>query len=43
MLKTYWIATYQSIKNPEALAEYARISRPALKDIVGSLVPLLAA
>jgi uncharacterized protein (DUF1330 family) len=38
MPKTYWIATYQSVKDPEALAEYARISRPALEAMGGRVI-----
>jgi uncharacterized protein (DUF1330 family) len=30
MLKAYWIATYRSVKNPEALAAYAKLSGPAI-------------
>jgi uncharacterized protein (DUF1330 family) len=28
--KAYWVATYRSISNPEALAEYAKLAGPAL-------------
>jgi uncharacterized protein (DUF1330 family) len=28
--KAYWIATYRSIKDPEALAEYAKLAGPAI-------------
>jgi uncharacterized protein (DUF1330 family) len=28
--KAYWIATYRSIKDPEALAVYAKLAGPAL-------------
>ena len=31
MPKAYWISNYQSIHNPDALAEYATIAGPALK------------
>ena len=30
MAKAYWIATYRSISNPDALAAYAKIAGPAL-------------
>jgi uncharacterized protein (DUF1330 family) len=30
MAKGYWIATYFSISNPDALAEYAKLAGPAL-------------
>ena len=31
MPKTYWIATYRSIKNPDALAAYAKLAGPAIQ------------
>ena len=30
MAKAYWIASYRSIKDPEALAEYAKLAGPAI-------------
>jgi uncharacterized protein (DUF1330 family) len=30
MAKGYWIATYFSIANPDALAEYAKLAGPAI-------------
>lgn len=30
MAKAYWIACYRSIKNPDALAEYAKLAGPAI-------------
>ena len=30
MAKAYWISCYRSIKDPEALAAYARLAGPAL-------------
>jgi len=30
MAKAYWVATYRSISNPDALAEYAKLAGPAL-------------
>jgi|SRR3954468_16172509 uncharacterized protein (DUF1330 family) len=32
MPKAYWIATYRSVKNPDALAEYAKIAAPAMAE-----------
>ena len=31
MPKAYWIATYRSIDDPEALAAYAKLAAPALQ------------
>src|ERR1041384_7817607 len=31
MAKGYWIAVYRSIKNPDALAEYAKHAGPAIQ------------
>ena len=31
MAKAYWIATYRSISDPAALAEYAKIGGPAIQ------------
>jgi uncharacterized protein (DUF1330 family) len=31
MAKGYWVATYQSISNPDALAEYAKLAAPAIQ------------
>lgn len=31
MAKAYWIATYRSIKNPDALAAYAKLAAPAVQ------------
>ena len=30
MAKAYWVATYRSVSNPEALAAYAELSGPAI-------------
>jgi uncharacterized protein (DUF1330 family) len=30
MAKAYWIATYFSISNPDAMAEYAKLAGPAI-------------
>jgi uncharacterized protein (DUF1330 family) len=31
MAKAYWIAFYRSIKNPDALAAYAKLAAPAVQ------------
>ena len=31
MAKAYWVATYRSIKNPDALAAYAKSAGPAIQ------------
>ena len=31
MAKAYWIAVYRSIRNPEALAAYAKLAGPAIE------------
>ena len=30
MAKAYWVATYRSISNPDAMAAYAKLAGPAL-------------
>jgi uncharacterized protein (DUF1330 family) len=30
MAKAYWVATYRSIKDPDALSAYARLAGPAI-------------
>ena len=30
MAKAYWVTTYRSIKNPDALAAYAKLAGPAI-------------
>ena len=30
MAKAYWVTTYRSIKNPDALAAYAKLAGPAV-------------
>ncbi len=32
MAKGYWVATYKSVNDPNALAEYARIAAPAMAE-----------
>ena len=31
MAKGYWVATYRSVSNPDALAEYAKLAGPAIQ------------
>jgi uncharacterized protein (DUF1330 family) len=31
MAKGYWLSAYRSIKNPDALAEYAKLAAPAIQ------------
>jgi uncharacterized protein (DUF1330 family) len=31
MAKAYWVAVYKSIKNPDALAAYAKLAGPAIQ------------
>src|SRR5271156_720820 len=31
MAKAYWVATYRSVSNPEALAGYAKLAGPAIQ------------
>jgi uncharacterized protein (DUF1330 family) len=38
MAKAYWISCYRSIKNPEALAEYAKLAGPAIQGAGGRFV-----
>ena len=35
MAKAYWIAFYRSIKNPDALAAYAKLAGPAVQTAGG--------
>jgi uncharacterized protein (DUF1330 family) len=35
MAKAYWIATYKSISNPDALAAYAKLAGPAIQGAGG--------
>jgi uncharacterized protein (DUF1330 family) len=32
MPKAYWVATYRSVKDPAALAEYAKLATPAMAE-----------
>jgi len=36
--KAYWVATYRVIKDPDAMAAYAKTSRPALEVAGGRVV-----
>jgi uncharacterized protein (DUF1330 family) len=38
MAKAYWIAAYRSVKDPVALAEYARLGGPALQKFGGRIL-----
>lgn len=38
MAKAYWVATYRAIKDAEAMAAYAKVSRPALEAAGGRVL-----
>jgi uncharacterized protein (DUF1330 family) len=38
MAKAYWITTYRSIRDPEAMAAYAKLAGPALEGAGGRFV-----
>jgi len=38
MTKAYWVATYRSVSNPEALAVYAKLSGPAITAAGGRIL-----
>ena len=38
MAKAYWVATYRSIKKPEALAAYAKLAGPAIQAAGGRFI-----
>ena len=38
MAKGYWIASYRSIKNPDALAAYAKLAAPAIQSHGGKFL-----
>src|SRR6202044_224187 len=42
MAKAYWISTYRSISNPDALAAYAKLAGPALTAAGGARQPGLS-
>ena len=38
MAKAYWVVTYRSIKNPDALAAYAKLAGPAIQAAGGKFI-----
>ena len=38
MAKAYWVATYRSVSNPEALAAYAKLAGPAIMEAGGKFL-----
>ena len=38
MAKAYWVATYRAIKKPDAMAAYAKLSRPAIEAAGGRVL-----
>ena len=38
MAKAYWVATYRSISNPDALAAYAKLAAPAIQAAGGKFL-----
>ena len=38
MAKAYWVATYRSVSNPDALAAYARLAGPAIAAAGGRIL-----
>jgi uncharacterized protein (DUF1330 family) len=38
MAKAYWVTTYRSIKNPDALAAYAKLAAPAVAAAGGKFI-----
>jgi len=38
LAKAYWVATYRAIRNPEAMAAYAKLSRPAIEAAGGRVL-----
>ena len=38
MAKAYWVATYRSVSDPDALAAYARLSGPAITAAGGRIL-----
>ena len=37
MAKAYWVVTYKAIRNPDAMAAYAKLAAPAVQ--AAKLVP----
>ena len=38
MAKAYWVATYRSVSNPDALAAYAKLAGPAILNAGGKFL-----
>lgn len=38
MAKAFWIATYQSVKDPQSLAAYAKLAGPAIQAAGGRIL-----
>lgn len=38
MPKAYWVTTYRSIKNPDALAAYSKLAGPAIQSLGGKFL-----
>jgi len=38
MAKAYWVATYRSVSNPDALAAYAKLNGPAITAAGGRIL-----
>ena len=38
MAKAYWVATYRSVSNPDAVAAYAKLSGPAIAATGGRIL-----
>lgn len=38
MAKAYWVTTYRSISNPDALAAYSRLAKPAVEAAGGKFI-----
>lgn len=38
MAKAYWVVTYKAIRNPDALAAYAKIAAPAVQAAGGKFI-----
>ena len=38
MAKAYWVAFYKSVKNPDALAAYAKLAGPAIQAAGGKFI-----
>jgi uncharacterized protein (DUF1330 family) len=38
MAKAYWVTTYRSIKNPDAVAAYAKLAGPAIQAAGGKFI-----